>query len=561
MKHSEFKTFEQKIEETFIKYGRIPLLVTLLMAGLSFLGYYIYTNVFEVRNVQSYITQEVMRIESSIDEIFSFTKEGHDFSDMKVNIEAYSNDIYQKYYAINSRLDGNVHMIIYDDANYPILITQPSLEGNDFLRYYHRLVLERLDSNDTLVTVITNLGSDPSTKVVYGRNYTDEHQNQLKVLYFVDASVYSELLQYQRGNHLVLTDRFDNVIASTSRDFVTKSMKFPNVTNDTLSLEHTTYRVNSKMFGSDSFIIHVLVKKDSLALTFMVVSIVVAIALYIVERINKLSARKIGREASRSIATLIEAVDRMKSGDLDTHVSLTTHDEFEKLAHAFNDMGTQLSELISSNERLLELRKNAEIKQLEAQFNPHFLYNSLETIRYLIVDDPQLAEKLILNTTRLLRYSITPDANEVLFSEDIEYIKLYLEVNKLRLQERFVYTIDIGEDVLKEQLPKLLIQPLIENCLKHGYRYKDTLTVGVLGYSNETHIFLHVIDDGGGMHPAQLEALKSYNSKSHHVGYGIMSVLQRMELLYGDDGKVTIESDTMGTHIALIIPKGESNDV
>ncbi|QIK86293.1 HAMP domain-containing protein [Erysipelothrix sp. HDW6B] len=561
MKHSEFKTFEQKIEGTFIKYGRIPLLVTLLMAGLTFLGYYIYTNVFEVRNVQSYITQEVMHIESSIDEIFDFNAEGYDFSDMKENIEAYSNDIYQKYYAINSRLDGNVHMIMYDDANYPILITQPSLEGNDFLRYYHRLVLERLNSNDTIATVITNLGSDPSTKVVYGRNYTDMHQNRLKVLYFVDASVYSELLQYQRGNHLVLTDRFDNVIASTSRDFVTKSMKFPNVPNDTLSLEHTAYRVNSKMFGSENFIIRVLVKKDSLALTFMVVSVVVAVALYIVERINKLSARKIGREASRSIATLIEAVDRMKNGDLETHVSLTTHDEFEKLAHAFNDMGTQLSELISSNERLLELRKNAEIKQLEAQFNPHFLYNSLETIRYLIVDDPQLAEKLILNTTRLLRYSITPDANEVPFLEDIEYIKLYLEVNKLRLQERFVYTIDIGEDVLQEQLPKLLIQPLIENCLKHGYRYKDTLTVGVLGYSNETHIFLHVIDDGGGMNPAQLEALKSYDSKSHHVGYGIMSVLQRMELLYGDDGKVIIESDTMGTHISLIIPKGGNKDV
>src|SRR5699024_7582755 len=141
-----------------------------------------------------------------------------------------------------------------------------------------------------------------------------------------------------------------------------------------------------------------------------------------------------------------------------------------------------LDKQIKDNEALLILKNEAKIKQLEAQFNPHFLYNSLETIKYLIDLDPKQATRMILNLNHLLRYSIDVTKHEVTLEEDIENVKKFLEIIKTRLDERFAYEINISEEVQKTKIPRLLIQPLIENSVKHGFQVKEDLNIAIFGF-------------------------------------------------------------------------------
>ena len=220
---------------------------------------------------------------------------------------------------------------------------------------------------------------------------------------------------------------------------------------------------------------------------------------------------------------------------------------------------TRFRELIAHNDELLNRRRQMEIKHLEEQFNPHFVYNVMETVRYQISEDPETASEMLLSFASLMRYSVNYGHTKVLLETDVEYVNDYLLLQKARYNNCLLYDFDIPEELLECRVPKLLLQPVIENSIVHGYRAGRTLSIRVQAEHRDDTLRFIVTDDGAGIPAGRLAELRESfehdltNEYAAHVGlYNIQKVIR---LTYGAPYGVQIEStEGQGTAVTLTIP-------
>ena len=540
-------SFEGKIQDALSRYGRVSFIL-LLIAMLIFISFdYFFQSVIAAsvsqRNVEKRIVNmetELLSFMSSLDEVES------------------NSDFYQRFYkfTIAQGIRGNV--IVYDSDMKIKYITQPALEGSIYNHTYHELFINRVERAG-LPLLSSSMRQDAMTPsmntLMYGKQINDINGNVMSIIFYIDSYVLRDFLQHQSVSQMLITDSNDYVVSTTSQSFVGSLNRFVDV--DSLDLSEAKYHVRQKSLGDGHLNIYALVIQKPLFEQYGWMLVFMFLTALILRQSHKKVSARIGREASGSINKLVLAVNDIKAGNLRTNVRIDSNDEFELLGDEFNMMSDQLNFLMNRNEQLVELRKNAQIKQLEAQFNPHFLYNSLETIRYLSAYDIKRAQKLILNITKLLRYSIDGEQSLVRFGDDLEYVGLYLEINKIRLDERFDYRVEVEDGLLDVLMPKLMIQPLIENSLKHGYRDRDTLSVAIVGYEDIENIYIEVSDNGTGMTQDILDKVlqMAKNPNIDSENYGLHSIVQRLNLIYGEKSHVDIQSSEKGTRICLIIPK------
>ena len=261
---------------------------------------------------------------------------------------------------------------------------------------------------------------------------------------------------------------------------------------------------------------------------------------------------------TRDVKKIETAFEKVQQGDLETSLSIDSNREFQTIGNDFNEMIKGLKE---QNERNKELAQNAafaQVKQLESQFNPHFLFNTLDNIRFMAKIDPDAADKMIVSLSGLLRYSIREMRDEVTVREDFEHLQYYLNILKIRFNRRFDYEIDVAEDIMECLIPKLLLQPILENAVKYGFGEKEKLTVRVTGYQIQEKLIFVCEDDGAGMEEEALEAIKRQLSSEDETTehFGIYNIDRRIKLMYqGDYGLDITSRKGEGTSVRLTIPK------
>lgn len=270
-------------------------------------------------------------------------------------------------------------------------------------------------------------------------------------------------------------------------------------------------------------------------------------------------AGKMSAKNAESIEKLMTAVAKLEKGDMTAFVSINTNDEFELLANQYNEMLVNLNQLIKQNEELSNIRKAKEIKLLESQFNPHFMFNVLETLKYAIVMDQKEAHEIILSLSRVLRYSIDRHNYEVLFKKDLNYIIDFLKLHKYRFRDRLEYSIDIDERVIQSKVPKLLLQPIIENAIKYGYENQTHLEINIRATIEKETIIFKVADNGNGIDRLTLhrirESLNLPPDELKDIGIGIYNTHRRIILQYGEKYGLSLESEIeKGTEVTLTIP-------
>ena len=197
--------------------------------------------------------------------------------------------------------------------------------------------------------------------------------------------------------------------------------------------------------------------------------------------------------------------------------------------------------------RLKEEKVKAELSSLQSKMNPHFLFNSLNSISTLIVKSPDAAEKMIEHLSLLLRYTLrNSQQNFVTLQEEISIVEKYLEIEKIRFQERLSYKIDIDEDLKNVTIPPLTIQPLVENSIKHGISMLiegGMIEIKCSRVSNNL-IVISVFDNGNGV-TGKLETAKS--------GIGLKNIQERLKIVYGDDFDFEVISNN-GFKVNIYIP-------
>lgn len=226
------------------------------------------------------------------------------------------------------------------------------------------------------------------------------------------------------------------------------------------------------------------------------------------------------------------------------------------LAHLFSNQ-LELAEI--ENQR--KLLNDAEIKALQAQINPHFLFNAINTIISYTRTSPGIASDLLIKLADFFRRNINPGGELVPFSRELEHCEAYIAIEKARFEDRIKVTYDVAGDVLKCRLPPLILQPLVENALKHGILPKeDQGEMTIAAHRQNGAVKISVRDNGVGMSVEKIESLfsdKPKESSGKGAGIALKNVRMRLAALYGAEHALTIESaPQQGTTVSFTIPYG-----
>ena len=219
-------------------------------------------------------------------------------------------------------------------------------------------------------------------------------------------------------------------------------------------------------------------------------------------------------------------------------------------------LSTQIE--LSELDRQRELAYHAELRALQAQINPHFLFNTLNTITSFIRTDPQKARKLLIQFSDFFRKSLEWKEGFITLAQELDYIATYLVLEKARFGDRLNIHFDIDNDAQKCILPALTIQPLVENAIKHGFCEERPLDISIVVRLAEKDMSITVIDNGCGISDEELDQVLKFGY-GKGSGIGLSSVNERMRSLYGEDYQVKIEStESIGTRIYLKVPIARS---
>lgn len=258
---------------------------------------------------------------------------------------------------------------------------------------------------------------------------------------------------------------------------------------------------------------------------------------------------------TKRIESLLQVIRRVEREDFNVSMKFMGHDEIGQLSFAFKKMTGRLKELINEVYKKEISKKEAEMNMLQAQINPHFLYNTLASISALAVKHKDnTTNEMVSHLAKFYRISLNKGKMILPISEEIKLTKYYIAIQQIRFEGllRLHYAID--DSVLVYQTVKLALQPFVENAINHAVWDDEVgLNIIIKVYKDDRDIYLEVIDDGMGIRTETLE--RALNKIDHGSGYGITNVDQRIKLAFGDEYGVTIYSKFgIGTKAQIRIP-------
>ncbi len=274
------------------------------------------------------------------------------------------------------------------------------------------------------------------------------------------------------------------------------------------------------------------------------------------------------KQINRSVDEVILGIQKVQGGDMDTRVKIICRDEIGKIAENFNEMTVRVKNLIQEVKTATDRQKNAEIRALEAQINPHFLYNTLDSINWMAIEKEEYEiSRMIRNLGIILRYSVDKSNSIVTIRMVEEWLERYISLHQMRFENVFSYQIHVDKAARDKKIHKLLLQPFVENAILHGL--KDKEGGGVLYVDiglSEDQKMLHIIieDNGKGMSE---ELQEQYNNPKTAVvdderGIGLHNVFSRIRMYYGESASWKIKSiRSMGMVITIKVPVMEQETV
>ncbi|MCM3117340.1 histidine kinase [Neobacillus sp. MER 74] len=277
---------------------------------------------------------------------------------------------------------------------------------------------------------------------------------------------------------------------------------------------------------------------------------------------------------TKPISLLSAAAKQISKGNLSGEdIKVTTKDELKPLTETFNQMRTNLRQLVTEikqKSELDKLLKELELRSLQNQINPHFLFNTLNTVsKMAYLEEAEQTSRLIEAVAAILRYNLTDFDKASTLREEVRIVQEYFYIQQTRFGERISFITEIEDDCLDIEIPSLILQPLVENAFMHGVEsYEENGVIRLRIYQHNDRIHVEVIDNGAGMDESTKKRLLTYvegtepeegsepdKSKGQSNGIGVKNVIRRLQLFYRRNDIVEIESKPLyGTNFRLTIP-------
>ncbi len=266
------------------------------------------------------------------------------------------------------------------------------------------------------------------------------------------------------------------------------------------------------------------------------------------------------------IQELVKVTKKISEGDFTVHNKVHTTDELSSLATSINDMSGKLEVMVDQIKEDERKMRYAELRLLQEQINPHFLYNTLDTIVWLIEgNDSDKAVDMVVSLSEFFRLVLSKGKEYITIRDEEMHIQSYLKIQQVRYQDILEYDIQINPELYQYKILKLTLQPLVENSLYHGIKYKRAKgNIWVKGSLEGERIHLQVMDNGVGMTPEELSKLESEISrpcKETEAGFGLANVNERIRMNFGAQYGMTIHSEKdKGTTVDIWIPALRMNE-
>ena len=267
----------------------------------------------------------------------------------------------------------------------------------------------------------------------------------------------------------------------------------------------------------------------------------------------------------RRIYRLVDGMQKIKKGNYTIHIDNSSKDEIGILIDNFNDMIRRTNELLNEKYEMGKELKSAELKALHSQINPHFLYNTLEMINWLgYGNKPEEIHSVVVSLSKYYRLTLNSGRELLRIEEELKHVGYYLMIEEKRFSGKFSYDINVPAELYDYVIPKITLQPLIENALLHGIleRRDRPGTILIRGREEKDHILLLVIDDGIGMETSEIDYILNENIGTNKSGYGIRNVDRRIRLMFGEEYGLSFESSPgKGTTAIVRLPKSRKASV
>lgn len=373
---------------------------------------------------------------------------------------------------------------------------------------------------------------------------------------------YNQMKEYCRDDEstILFIDDRDNIISSTDRSVIGKRLpetaydKYQKILTGKQNpdTESRLKVFNKKQLKEHGYYVMAVTDYDKAVAAFkqtqkmVLVSSIGLLCLFVV--FSAFLAYKI----SKPILMLSKEVTNFKGRGWSRRTGKRSRIyEIDVLCTEFDHMTTQIDDLIKSLLKQEKLKQKKELEILQAQINPHFLYNTLEAINWMALSMKQKEiSNMVILLGNFLRLSLNKGKNVYFVSDELNHLKSYMDIQNIRCRGKIEFSLDADSQVLKFRIIKLLLQPLVENSILHGFDFRGGAgQIWVKAFAEEDYIYFTVTDDGCGMEPELIEAVCDMNSD---VGHGLKNVMKRIGLYYGEGCGLTIQS-TMGIGTAIEI--------
>lgn len=340
----------------------------------------------------------------------------------------------------------------------------------------------------------------------------------------------------------------DNKYAATLKDGITvENLSGKNLTLNVRTIGYTGW----KLVGvTPSAALGV----DGIKFRFFVL-FVADLFLFLLAMINAFISDKI----SNPIKSLDGSVREIESGNLDVEIVPSGSYEVEHLGKSIKNMLGRIKVLMSDLVAEHNAKRKSEFDTLQSQINPHFLYNTLDIIVWMIENEnSDKAVNIVTALAKFFRISLSKGKNIITVKDEVEHVRNYLMIQNMRFKNRFEYSIDVDEEVLSYSSLKLMLQPLVENAIYHGMEFMDgDGEIDVKVFKEDDSLYFTITDNGLGMSEDMVETLlsKDFVPSKKGSGIGVKNVNERIKLYFGSEYGLKVESEPdEGTKITIHLP-------
>lgn len=488
----------------------------------------LYLNSNEMDNLQAF--QNIHQMEADLEKSKSANME-------RLNILVLSADK-QKHY-----LSRTETISVSDEEIWESKAVKLAVEEPEVIHYSFSEGAYTMTTKDTDVIIVSKALYYQEREEVYGVVLATLTMEDMKKYYDYFVTEYTEF--YLVGEN-------DRVFCSSDKSSV--GNKLPS-----FSLGHTVMKRDLNYLGCTMYGVidsqHALGKLYNMSL-LIIICVAIGIVMLAVGSIYT-------RQTIRPLSQLVEKMSTLKEGNFTEYMPLSGTSEVQELASTYNYMLDDIQNYIKELLRIQKEKRKSEIKALQMQINPHYIYNTLASIKWLLYrNDTDTIVKTMDAFISLLRNTISNADEFITVEQEIRNLDDYILINHVRYGEAVKVEYFISNGCKNCLLPKLLIQPFIENAFFHAFPDGKSGTIQIVMQVKDNNLEIKVIDDGVGMTQEQAQKITTGESnKEHFTGIGINNVQDRIKLIYGKEYGLVIDSvDGVGTSVTIKLPAREKEN-